>query len=313
MNYYESITSHTPLLLRRDSISTAETSGKARVLPSLWRSYADCQHAAISSRTSTKPSATILFADYAARALNDVYLQRRICHSRKLWKLPKAWRQRTVMQNLSKDPLLLFTRFDPCQRHQSTNRRTRNQRSIHERHVTVAVDQTTIRGTAGLWMPLVTTARKKGHIAPACRSKKNATGKATPRLTARANFVGTDALEPNEELNSEDCLIGNTFCISRLDESRSHPFTTEMEVNGKTLTMEIDTGAIISAEAALSKSLSGAVSAPTSNLHGGETRRYWADTSHCPSSRARKAASTSHSVRKRPFATGSRLAETHPT
>ena len=50
--------------------------------------------------------------------------------------------------------------------------------------------------------------------------------------------MGTDALEPNEELNSEDCPIGNTFCISRLDESRSHPFTTEMEVNGKTLTME---------------------------------------------------------------------------
>ena len=88
--------------------------------------------------------------------------------------------------------------------------------------------------------------KKKGHIAPACRSKKNATGKATPRLTARANFVGTDALEPNEELNSEDCPIGNTFCISRLDESRSHPFTTEMELNGKTLTMEIDTGASVS-------------------------------------------------------------------
>ena len=40
--------------------------------------------------------------------------------------------------------------------------------------------------------------------------------------------------------------IGNTFCISQLDESRSHPFTTEMEINGKTLTMEIDTGASVS-------------------------------------------------------------------
>ena len=55
--------------------------------------------------------------------------------------------------------------------------------------------------------------KKKGHIAPACRSKKNATGKATPRLTARANFVGTDALEPNEELNSEDCPIGKTHSV----------------------------------------------------------------------------------------------------
>ena len=37
--------------------------------------------------------------------------------------------------------------------------------------------------------------------------------------------------------------IGNTFCISQLDESRSH---TETEINGKTLTMEIDTGASVS-------------------------------------------------------------------
>ena len=48
------------------------------------------------------------------------------------------------------------------------------------------------------------------------------------------------------ELESEDCSIGNTFCISRLDKSHSHPFTTEMEINGKTLRMEIDTGSIIS-------------------------------------------------------------------
>ena len=58
--------------------------------------------------------------------------------------------------------------------------------------------------------------------------------------------MGTNALEPDEELESEDCSIGNTFCISRLDESRSHPFTTEMEINGKTLTTEIDTGASVS-------------------------------------------------------------------
>ena len=49
---------------------------------------------------------------------------------------------------------------------------------------------------------------KKGHIAPVCLSKKNATGKPTPWRTARANFVGTNALEPDEELESEDCSIG---------------------------------------------------------------------------------------------------------
>ena len=99
--------------LRRDFISTAVTSGRARVLPSIWRSYVDCQRIAISNRTSTKPSATVLFADYAARAVNDVYSQRRTCLSRKPWKLHRAWRQQTVMQNLSKDPLLQYTRFDP--------------------------------------------------------------------------------------------------------------------------------------------------------------------------------------------------------
>ena len=128
---------------------------------SIWRSYVDCQRIAISNRTSTKLSATVLFADYAARAVNDVYSQRRTCLSRKPWKLPRAWRQRTVMQNLSKDPLLQYTRFDHCQRHKNTNRRTRQQQSIPELHVTVVVDQTTIRRTAGFEMLLVTTATKR--------------------------------------------------------------------------------------------------------------------------------------------------------
>ena len=57
---------------------------------------------------------------------------------------------------------------------------------------------------------------KKGHIAPVCCSNKNATGKPTPRRTARANFVGTNTLEPDEELESEDCLVQPGITVHKL-------------------------------------------------------------------------------------------------
>ena len=54
-------------------------------------------------------------------------------------------------------------------KHKSPNK---NQRSIHERRVTVVVDQTTIRRTAGLGMPLVTTARKRDISHPPAAPRK---------------------------------------------------------------------------------------------------------------------------------------------
>ena len=86
--------------------------------------------------------------------------------------------------------------------------------------------------------------KKKGHIAPACRAKRNNAGNRTPRSAARTRFVETDTPESNTASN--ECPLDTTFCISRLDEPRAHPFTTDIEVNGKPITMEIDTGASVS-------------------------------------------------------------------
>ena len=61
----------------------------------------------------------------------------------------------------------------------------------------------------------------------------------------KTNFVGTDASGEQDTLESDDC-VGSAFCIAHLGQKPLHPFRTDIEVSGKILPMEIDTGASVS-------------------------------------------------------------------
>ena len=87
---------------------------------------------------------------------------------------------------------------------------------------------------------------KKGHIATVCCSKNGLNKKnRAQRPTQRMHFVNTNTSQDAGETGTGE-LIDHAFLIAHLGEPLSHPFRTEMEVNGKTLNMEIDTGASVS-------------------------------------------------------------------
>lgn len=77
---------------------------------------------------------------------------------------------------------------------------------------------------------------KKGHIAPVCRSKKQSKSKHFPKQKSRpTKYVTTDGETTDANLP-----------ISTIGKSASRPFRTNVLVNGKAISMEIDTGAALS-------------------------------------------------------------------
>ena len=80
--------------------------------------------------------------------------------------------------------------------------------------------------------------KKKGHLAKVCRSSagkpwKRAAGKST-------QWVGSDPPQPNQ-VNSEE--VDLLCCVNS---RRVNPYTVVVELNGKPVSMEIDTGAAVS-------------------------------------------------------------------
>ena len=89
--------------------------------------------------------------------------------------------------------------------------------------------------------------QKKGLIATVCRSKKNANGqqKHFKHLSHQANFVNAHSTTTRDDSVSGDSTE-NIIRIARVDEPSAQPFKAELNVNGKSLSMEFDTGASVS-------------------------------------------------------------------
>ena len=87
---------------------------------------------------------------------------------------------------------------------------------------------------------------KKGHIAPACQSKPRAQprqqhkGKFLKKKAEKTHQIQTGEQSTNRESSSDE------YPIFKLDERSSNPIAVPLLVNGKQLTMELDTGAAVS-------------------------------------------------------------------
>ena len=86
---------------------------------------------------------------------------------------------------------------------------------------------------------------KKGHIAPACRSKlsKKQSGKNTGKFKGN-----TRARQQTKWINADDGkLIPDAEDLNKftIGEKSSRPIFVDVKVNGKPLTMEVDTGAAV--------------------------------------------------------------------
>ena len=76
--------------------------------------------------------------------------------------------------------------------------------------------------------------KKKGHIASVCRAKKGQPKKGSfQSSTQRAQYMETIESQdtPSQGTEKED-LVDSAFLIAHLDELPSHPFRTNIEVDG---------------------------------------------------------------------------------
>ena len=80
---------------------------------------------------------------------------------------------------------------------------------------------------------------KKGHIARACCSKKQGTSgkgrRPTQKKTEHTNWAGNESEDSDSDLPVYKITAGST-----------HPITVELEIQGKPVIMEVDTGAAVS-------------------------------------------------------------------
>ena len=80
---------------------------------------------------------------------------------------------------------------------------------------------------------------KKGHIARVCRSKKQgSSGKGrrpTQKKTECTNWVGNESEDSDSDLP-----------VHKITASSTYPITVELEIQGKSVVMEVDTGAAVS-------------------------------------------------------------------
>ena len=80
---------------------------------------------------------------------------------------------------------------------------------------------------------------KKGHIARVCRSKKQgSSGKGrrpTQKKTECTNWVGNESEDSDSDLP-----------VHKITAVSTHPITVELEIQGKPVVMEVDTGAAVS-------------------------------------------------------------------
>ena len=82
---------------------------------------------------------------------------------------------------------------------------------------------------------------KKGHISKVCRSASSKRPVQTPK-TKSAKWVETDQTSEREsDADSEPALA-----IDKVEGRLSHPITVKLEVQGKPVVMEVDTGAAVS-------------------------------------------------------------------
>ena len=82
---------------------------------------------------------------------------------------------------------------------------------------------------------------KKGHIAPVCRSKPRPQTKSNPYPKKHQKTYGTNRVqEENDDSGAEE------FYLYKFKETRPSPIQIPLKVEGKPLTMELDTGAAVS-------------------------------------------------------------------
>ncbi len=79
---------------------------------------------------------------------------------------------------------------------------------------------------------------KKGHIAKVCRSKRR--GQSAGKRSYPKQTKWVQAAHQSESVSDSD------LPVFRIGDRSSHPITVDLEVQGRKLTMEVDTGAAVS-------------------------------------------------------------------
>ncbi len=82
---------------------------------------------------------------------------------------------------------------------------------------------------------------KKGHIAPVCRSKPQPQNRRYPKKFQ--NTYSTNMVQEDQRQNDSD---PEEFYLYKFKETRPSPMQIPLQVEGKPLTMELDTGAAVS-------------------------------------------------------------------
>ena len=87
---------------------------------------------------------------------------------------------------------------------------------------------------------------KKGHIAPVCRSKQQQGAGRKPDRRSGFNRSPRSRPQQTKYVSAKEETSDTELPIYAIGESSSRPLRTDVLVNGKRLTMEIDTGAAVS-------------------------------------------------------------------
>ena len=81
---------------------------------------------------------------------------------------------------------------------------------------------------------------KKGHIAPVCRSKPKSQAKGNPHPKKYPKKYGTNRVQEQDDSETEE------FHLFKFKETRPSPIQVSLKIEGKPLTMELDTRAAVS-------------------------------------------------------------------
>ena len=89
---------------------------------------------------------------------------------------------------------------------------------------------------------------KKGHIAPVCKSSSQRKAPKTQERGARdrRTFKKTNRIHSDKQATDTEGSSGEEYQLHHVGVRSSHPVEVQVTVNGKQLTMEVDTGAALS-------------------------------------------------------------------
>ena len=183
----------------------------------------------------SQSSATALCAAYGMRTSSADYSQRLSSPTQKRWTSPEAWKQLTRTQNRSSHQILLSDPF------------LANPLGLKsgDRATAVAVPPTT-QPNANLLDAECHHCGKRGHIAPACRSKNQPTRRTQPKPTRNKKHRNTNRVQDDDPTADTGESSGEDYHLHKMGTQSSPPVEVDVVVNGTSLTMEVDTGAAVS-------------------------------------------------------------------